>query len=163
MMRSLLLVLALAACGKSDKPKPEAHDNVIAPRALEGLAFDLPDQWTKTYDTDHDAWNIASADAATKVLIERADERYVASPDAYMHHVSQQWPGKLVTIESRKNVKGGFAMTLGIFTGEKDPNPQHATVVVRELGSRWYRCISEGADSEEIREQVLALCRSVRL
>jgi len=163
MTRSVLLLFALAACGKSDKAKPEAKDNVVAPRALETVAFDLPDKWTSSYDKDTDAWQVASADAQTTVRIERADERYVASPDAYMHHVAQKWQGKLVTIEARTNVKSGFAMTLGIFTGEKDPNPQHATVVVRELGSRWYRCLSEGADSEEIRDQVIALCRSVRL
>jgi hypothetical protein len=162
-MRRLLVALALVACSKTDKATSKGSGTEIKSRALADVELALPDGWTKTYEPDSDAWQLASADAKTMVRVERADERFVASPDAYMHHIAPRWKPKLVTIEERKNVKSGFAMMLGIFASENDPNPLHATVVVRELGGAWYRCLSEGTDDEGIREQIIAVCRSVRL
>jgi hypothetical protein len=147
------LVLALIACGKSERPTAESKP-AIESHALAAAELELPDGWTKTYEPATDTWHVASPQAKTTVRVEHADARYVASPDAYAHHLAQ---GKQVTIDQRKNVKSGFAMTLRI------DGARAATVVVRELGSAWYRCISETAEDDATREQVIALCRSVRL
>jgi hypothetical protein len=147
------LVLALIACGKSDKPAAESKP-AIESHALAAAELELPDGWTKAYEPTTDTWQLASQDAKITVRVEHADARYVASPDAYAHHLAH---GRPVTIEQRKNVNSGFAMTLRI------DGVRAATVVVRELGSAWYRCSSETADDDATREQVIALCRSVRL
>jgi hypothetical protein len=157
----LVLVIALAACGK-DK-QAGSGGTVVQSRVLESATFALPEGWTSTYEPDHDAWRFASTD--TTIRLERADERYVASPDAYMQHIgSRLGKGRLVTIEFREPVgKTGFAMTLAGFTRENDPKPTRTTLVVRQLGKAWYDCHAEGIDDDALREQVMALCRSVRL
>jgi hypothetical protein len=159
-MRSCVVVLVLLA---SCKEAPKETGTVVKPSVFADVAFEMPPDWTKTYDKDTDAWQLATADAKTTVRIERADERYVASPDAYMEHLAPRWKGKLVTIEDRDQIRrSGFAMTLGIFAGENDENPIRSTVAVGKLGAVWYRCMSEGAYDDTIRMQVTALCRSVR-
>jgi hypothetical protein len=156
-MRSALVLVALLAC-KSDKP--EDKSNIVAPHVFSDVSFDLPQGWTSSYVEAEDAWQLTSG--ATTVRLERADERYVASPDAYMNHLTPRWKGKLVTIEDRKSVRSaGFAMTLGIYTGEKDTHPERITVVAGKLGTVWYRCISNSIDDEAIRLEVIAMCRSV--
>jgi hypothetical protein len=157
MMRSIALAALAAAC----KDKPKETGTVIKPAAFADLSFEAPDGWSSHYDKDTDALQLASADGKTTVRIERADERYVASPDAYMQHLAPHWPGKLVTIEDRENSGSGFELTLGIYNGEGDRNPLHSTVVVRKLGAIWFRCMSEGAYDETIRTSVIQLCRSV--
>lgn len=159
----LVVVIALAACSK-DK-QAGSGGTVVQSRALEGATFALPAGWTSSYEPDHDAWRFAAADATTAIRLERADERYVASPDAYMQHIgSRLGKDRLVTIEFREAVgKTGFAMTLAGFRGENDPKPTRTTLVVRQLGKAWYDCHAEGIDDDALREQVMALCRSVRL
>ncbi|HEY5925353.1 MAG TPA: hypothetical protein VIV11_26900 [Kofleriaceae bacterium] len=158
----LVLVLGLVAC-KSDSAKAkEGSANVITSRVLEDVTFSLPDGWTTSYEEDTDTRQFASSDGKA-VRLERADERYVASPDAFMRHLEPRFKGKLMTIERRKNVSSGFAVVLAIFASAKDSEPVRATFVVRELGSAWYSCWSEGTDDEAAQDQVIALCRSVRL
>ena len=149
MRRALLLLLALAAC-KGDESKPTGK--VIESRVLEGATFALPQGWTSTYGKD-DAWQFASADPATTVRLERTDERYVKS----------RFGNRLVTIEQREYVGKGFVITLAAFKGDKDPSPQRTTFVVRPLGKAWFSCHAEGLEDEPRRNEVIALCRSVRL
>ena len=161
---ALALLCVLAACSKSDDAKAkEGSANVVASRLLADVSAMLPDGWTTTYEPETDTRTFASPDGKT-VVLERADERYVASPDAYMRHLEARlFKGKLVTIERRKNVNSGFAMVLAIFAGSKDSQAVRATFVVRELGSVWYSCHGESTDDEAAQDQVMALCRSVRL
>ena len=158
-MKRAAIILALCACSKHE-PKTD-ESTVVKPHVFADIYTWPPDGWTSSYDNDADTWHYASPDGLTKVLLERADERYVASPDAYMHHLEPRWPGKLVTIEQREHVAGGFVLTLGVFAGQNDPHPLHATFVVRKLGKVWYRCFAEGTEDEAVRNQVIAVCRSV--
>jgi hypothetical protein len=157
--RTLLLLLALAAC-KGDEAKPTG--TVIASRMLEDATFTLPQGWTSTYGKD-DAWQFASPDARTTVRFERTDERYVASPDAFMEHVAPRYGNRLVTIEQREHSGKGFAITLAAFAGEKDTHPQRTTFVVRPLGKAWFSCHADGLEDEAPRNEVIWLCRSVRI
>jgi hypothetical protein len=160
---SSALGLAFAACGTDDRaPRKQGSSTMVPSRALADLA--IPDGWTASYDKDADAWQIVSNYTPTMVRIERADERYVASPDAYMHHLAPKWgTTKLVTIEDRQHVNGGFAMTLAVFASKDDPKPMRATYVVRQLRKVWYRCYAEGVDDDSLRAQVIELCRSVHV
>lgn len=164
-MRHAVLFLALAACGNRDRTSDEGSGTIVASRALADLQLALPEGWTKTYEPSTDAWQLASGDARTAVRIERTDERYVASPDAYMQLVAARWgKDKLVTIEDREQLgRSGFALTLAVFAGEADPQPMRTTHVVRKHGKLWYRCFAEGVDDQALRTQVVALCRSIRL
>jgi hypothetical protein len=155
-MRSALLLLALACCAKSeDKPV----GTVVASRVLQDATFDLPQGWTSTYGQD-DAWQFTSP-TGTKVRFERTDERYIASPDAFMEHVAPK--NQLVTIEQREHSGKGFAITLARFANEKDEHPQRSTYVVRPLGKAWYACHADGLDEEARRNEVIELCRSLRI
>ncbi len=155
-MRNVLLLVALVACGK-DKQEG-AGGTVVQSRMLEGATFALPQGWTSTYGAD-DTWQFASSDGRT-VRLERTDERYVASPDAFLQHVA---PNPLATIEQREHAGKGFAITIAIFASEKDANPKRTTYVVRPLGKAWFSCHAEGLDDETLRNEVIALCRSVRI
>jgi hypothetical protein len=157
----LVAVVALGACSSESKPE---QGTVVASRALADLDATLPDGWTKTYDATADAWDIASGDGATKARVERTDERYVQSPDAYMQFVAKTWgPGRLVTIEERELMgTSGFVVNLAAFKGDSDPAPLRASHVVRKHGKLWYRCFTESGD-ESRREMVNELCRSIRL
>ncbi len=158
-MRNTLALVALLACGKANQEG--SGGTVVQSRVLEGATFALPQGWTSSYGTD-DTWRFASPDARTTVLFERTDERYIASPDAFMQHVALRYKGKLVTIEQREHAGKGFAITLAIFAGEHDPHPQRTTFVVRPLGKAWFSCHADGLDDEALRNDVIALCRSVR-
>jgi len=159
-MKRAAIVIALCACSKHDTSGDQSA--IVKPQVFADISMSVPDGWTSSYDKDTDAWHVVSVDARTTVQLERADERFVASPDAYMHHLEPRWPGKLVTIEQREHVAGGFVITLGVFAGANDPHAQHATYVVRKLGKVWYRCFADGTEDEPLRNQVIALCRSVR-
>ena len=161
-MRRALVVCALLALGACSKDKPEDRGTVVQSRVLESATFDLPPGWTSSYGND-DSWQFASPDTQTTVRFERTDERYVASPDAFMQHVAPRYgKDKLVTIEQREHSGKGFAITLAIFKGENDPKPQRTTFVVRPLSKAWYSCHADGLDEEAARNEVIALCRSVR-
>ncbi|HEY5945252.1 MAG TPA: hypothetical protein VIV40_07170 [Kofleriaceae bacterium] len=165
MMRSAFVLLVLVIAGACSKTEQKETGTVIAPRMLESATFELPQGWTSAYGKD-DAWQFASADARTKVRFERTDERFIASPDAFMQHVAPRYgKDKLVTIEQRDHSGKGFAITLAVFAGESDPQPQHTTFVVRPLGKVWFSCYADGLglEDEPLRNQVVALCRSVRL
>ena len=159
MTRSWLLVVAFAAC-KGDEAKPTS--TVVESRVLESATFTLPEGWTSAYGKD-DTWQFASADGATKVRIERTDERFVASPDAFMQHVQSRYGSRIVTIEEREYVGKGFTITLAAFAGDNDPNPQRTTFVVRPLGKAWFSCHADGLNDEDSRFTVINVCRSVRL
>lgn len=160
-----VLAIVLGACGNRDGSSTrEGSGTTVAARAFADVRIAVPQGWTSQYEQGEDAWQVVSADRRAVVRIARADERYVASPDAYMNHLTPRWgKDKLVTILDRRHLGSGFVLTVGVFVGEADPNPLSATYVVRKLGKLWYQCHVENVDDEALREQVIALCRSVRL
>ena len=159
-MRSVALsLLLLFGCSKD---KGADQSNVVAPRAFADVQLTLGEGWGSTYDAATDTRHLVGP-GGTEVQLQQADERFVASPDAYMNHLSPRWKGKLVTIEDRASVRSsGFALKLGVYTGENDPAPLHVTVVVGKLGRIWYHCIGEAIEDDAIHQQVIAMCRSVR-
>lgn len=160
-----VLAAVFGACGKRDDSSPrEGSGTTVAARAFADVRIAVPPGWTSQYEQAADAWQVVSADRRATVRIERADERYVASPDAYLNHLTPRWgKDKLVTILDRRHIGSGFVLTVGVFAGDDDPNPLSATYVVRKLGKLWYQCQVESVEDEALREQVIALCRSVRL
>ena len=175
MTRELALAIALAACGTHDAAsardeakQPGASGAEQAHQTLAALAIALPQGWSARYDKPHDGWLVAAppgADGrATTVHIERAATWSVASPDAFLHHRLKGWPPDTTAdIESRAGVRGGFAMTVAV-KGPGDPAPpRRETYVVRQLGNIWYQCLSESVPDDPTRDQVIALCSSLKL
>ena len=167
-----LLTLALVACtSKSDaplrsesKPAPKAEQT----HKIDKLQMTVPDGWTATYDADGDKWLFESpklADGRTaNARIERAPESAVASPDAYLAQLRRVWDaGTTAELEKRESVKGGFAMTLVVKPAADPAHPKRETYVIRELGSVWYQCLSEWIPDDATRDQVMALCKSLKL
>jgi hypothetical protein len=42
-------------------------------------------------------------------------------------------------------------------------HPKRETYVVRQLGSVWYQCLSESVPDDAIRDQLVGLCKSLKL
>jgi hypothetical protein len=158
----MVAVAALAlACSKKDSDG-QGSGTVVKASVLADLVMTLPQGWTSAYDGNTDAWSVTGPGVAAH--IERADERYVASPDAYMQHLAPRWGKKLVTIEQREQAgSSGFAITLAVFAAQNDPHPLRSTHMVRKLQRVYVDCNADGIDDEALREQLLTLCRSVRL
>jgi hypothetical protein len=166
--RDWLVLLALGACGTHDttttKQDPAAPVKPAAPppRTLDTLQMQVPDGWQATYDKASDAWLFATPSATAR--IERADPHVVASPDAYLHARREHWPtGTTADFEKRESVKGGFAMTVSVKPAADPAHPRRETYVVRELGSVYYECISEAVPDDATRDQLVALCKSLKL
>jgi hypothetical protein len=161
-LRVIAVVAALGACGKGSSSSDQGTE--IQPAAFAGAQMNLPPGWTATYDDKADTWNVVLPGGTKTVRLERADERHVASPDAYMQHVTPSFgKGKLVTIEQRETVSNGFAITLAAYAGDKDPAPMRTTYVVKKLGRIWYTCHVDGVEDDTLRREVISMCRSVRL
>jgi hypothetical protein len=100
----------------------------------------------------------------TTVRLDRADERYVASPDSYLVHLKKGWDeGTTASIDSRATVKDGFAMTITVKPAVDPDHPKRETHVIRQLGNVWYQCLSEWIPDDATRDQLLALCKSLKL
>lgn len=166
--RDWLVLLALVACGNHDttttKQDPAAPVKPAPPppRALDTLQMQVPDGWRATYDKAADAWLFTTPTAAAR--IDRADPHMVASPDAYLAARRKRWPeGTTADFEKRESVKGGFAMTVSVKPPADPTHPRRETYVVRELGSVYYECISESVPDDTTRDQLVALCKSLKL
>ena len=158
----IAVVVLLVACSDKSSNTPNAGTE-IASSVLADVKMSLPEGWTSTYDKAADAWDVTIADGVTKVRIERADERHVASPDAYMQHVTPRFgKNKLVTIEEREQLSSGFVVTLAAYAGDNDPAPMRTTFVVRKLGEIWLTCHVDNVEDDTLRRQVIYMCRSVR-
>ena len=185
-MRRLALAIALLACDSGTQDAPTRDDvkppspalarrertnpppPVQRPKTIDLLSMNPPVGWTSQYDRDSDTWLFTTppnADGRTaNARIEHADPSAVASPDAYLHKRLSSWgEGTKAEIEKRESVKDGFAMTV-VVKPAADPNrARRETYVLRELGSVWYQCVSESVPDVVIRDQLVALCKSIRL
>jgi hypothetical protein len=159
--QNIAIVTLLVACSDKSSDKPHAGTE-IASSVLADVAISLPEGWTSAYNKGADAWDVALPDGK-KIRIERADERHVASPDAYMQHVTPRFgKNKLVTIEEREQLSSGFAVTLAAYAGDNDPAPLRTTFVVKKLGEIWITCHVDNVEDDTLRRQVIYMCRSVR-
>jgi hypothetical protein len=179
------LALALAACGKADAPPtkgeakpatappPSPMSPTAPPSAQEAhkiatLQMAVPDGWTAKYDAEWDKWLFETppiADGRTaSARIERAPARAVASPEAYLAHRIRYWDhGAKATIVKRERVKDGFAMTVELRPAADPDHPKLETYVIRQLGNVWYQCMSEWIPDDAIRDQLVGLCKSLKL
>jgi hypothetical protein len=178
MRRLASVALALVACGKSDappqreaKPAPAPMSPTAPPSAehkIDKLQMAVPDGWTAKYDAEWDKWLFETPpipDGRTaSARIERAPARAVASPEAYLAHRIRYWDhGAKATIEKRESVKDGFAMTVLLRPAADPDHPKRETYVIRQLGNVWYQCMSEWIPDDAIRDQLVALCKSLKL
>lgn len=170
----IIALVALAACGKDaaparDTPKsaePTVVDDKL--RKLETVELAVPEGWTAKYDAASDKWlfeTAPSADGRTATArIERAPATWVASPDAYLAQRKRyDLPGAKAEIEKREGVKDGFAMTVMVTPAKEPEHPRRETYVVRQLGSAWYQCVSEWVPDDGFRDQLVGLCKSIKL
>jgi hypothetical protein len=169
---ALTLALALVACGKSEtatkqqpKPAPEPRQE---PMKIDKLQMTVPDGWTAKYDAEWDKWLFETTPIpdgrTTSARIERAAPNAVASPEAYLAQRLKYWDaGTKAEIESRAGVKDGFAMTVVVRPAVDPERPKRETYVVRQFGNVWYQCMSEWIPDDAIRDQLLALCKSLKL
>lgn len=172
-MRSLVLVAALVACGKQDDaPKRTEAKPPVAqqkPQRLEYLTMTLPESWSARYDADDDTWLLGAPPLpdgrSANARIERAPASAVASPEAFLHRrLTRYWdPGTTAEIESRAGVKDGFSMTVVVKAAGHRDQPRRETYVVRQLGNVWYECLSEWIPDDATRDQLLAVCKSMKL
>jgi hypothetical protein len=89
---------------------------------------------------------------------------WVASPDAYVAQLRKHWDeGTKAVFESRQGVKDGFAMTIVVTPARCPCSPKRETFVVRQLGNVWYQCSAEWITDDAMRDQLVALCKSVKL
>jgi hypothetical protein len=169
-----IALVVIAACGKDsapahDTPKPAAPAPVDEKlRKLEKVELAVPEGWTAKYDAASDKWLFETSPTAegrtATARIERAPATWVASPDAYLAQRKRyDLPGAKAEIEKREGVKDGFALTVRV-TPAKDPDqPRRETYVVRQLGSAWYQCVSEWVPDDAFRDQLVGLCKSLKL
>lgn len=172
-MRWLVVVVGLAACSspKRDDQKEAPAPAPVAeqkPQTIEHLQMAVPEGWTAAYDAEWDKWLFDTppiADGRTaNARIERADPHAVASPDAYLAQRLKYWDqGTTAEIEKREGVKDGFAMTVVVKPAVDPAHPKRETYVVRQLGNVWYQCMSEWIPDDAIRDQLVALCKSLKL
>lgn len=172
----LLLLAALIACNNHDDAAAPNREPAAKPAAkparppqkLDTLTMAVPDGWKAEYDKDGDKWLFTTPpipDGRTaNARIERADNRAVASPDAYLHKRLEYWDkGTTAEIEKRESVKDGFAMTVTVKPAVDPAHPKREMYVVRQLGNVWYQCMSEWVPDDAMRDQLLALCKSLKL
>jgi hypothetical protein len=176
MMRSRWLLIALVACGKSDAP-PKRNESAapstarhvpVDERKIDKLEMTAPTGWTSSYDGDVDTMRFAATTADGRTAharVERAPATWVASPDAY---VAQRKrfdlpPNTKIDIEKREGVKDGFALTVLVTTPKDPEHPTRESYVVRQLGSAWYQCVSDSVPDDAFRDQLVALCKSLKL
>jgi hypothetical protein len=167
-MKYLALAL-LVACGKDATKHDEPTAEPTAPRVpaherkTNKLTMTVPAGWTSTYDAETDVMRFEAAGAHAR--IERAPATWVASPDAYIAQRKRYDlpPNTKVDIEKREGVKDGFALTVVVTTPKEPDHPTRETYVVRQLGSAWFQCVSSSVPDDEFRDQLVALCKSLKL
>ncbi|HEY5945253.1 MAG TPA: hypothetical protein VIV40_07175 [Kofleriaceae bacterium] len=169
---TIVLGLVIVACGKSDAPREQPQATPPEPVAEQGpqklakLHMEVPQGWTSRYDAASDKWLLeTTADGRTaNARIERAPLAWVASPDAYLaQRLKYGYPGTTAKFEKREGVKDGFAMSVTVTAAADPDHPTRETYCVRQLGSAWYQAASESVPDETTRDQLVALCKSIKL
>ena len=136
---TLALLVALAAC---EPPAPIRF--VQHAPTLATLRLRTPSDAHATYDVVLDRWVVASSRAFA--ILDPAPPAITASPDALRHAIEiEQHASAEITL--RESLSDGFAATLLLHAA----SVQRVTVVVREIGSRWIRCVGD-----------LELCKSLK-
>lgn len=132
-IRSALVLALSAAC------VPDAPERFVQhPPTLATLRLRIPSGSVATYDVVADRWLVGGAGAYAIVdVVPRAG---IAGPDALAHQLGMH-------VVARESLSDGFAATLT----EHAAAERRVTIVVRELGSRWVRCVGD-----------VALCKSLK-
>ncbi len=132
-IRSAVAFVALWAC------VPDAPERYVQhPPTLAALRLRLPAGAVATYDVPLDRWIVATATAYA--IADAAPSAAVASPDALAHMLGTK-------VVARESLSDGFTATLV----EHAAASQRVTVVVRQLGNQWLRCIGD-----------VSLCKSLK-
>jgi hypothetical protein len=174
---AVAVLAVLAACGKPETPakrEPTTTQPTTTPlnvdpadKKLATIEMVVPPGWTSKYDAAGDRWLLeANAPAgAASARIERAPATWVASPDAYLAQRKRYdlGPGTKAEFEKRESIKDGFAMTVLVTPPADRGPPRRETYAVRQLGSAWYQCVSDSVPDDAFRDQLVALCKSLKL
>ena len=132
-IRSVLALAALSAC------VPDAPERFVQhPPTLAALRLRLPVGAHASYDVALDRWIVATPTAYA--IADAAPTAAVASPDALAHMLG-------VKVVARESLSDGFTATLV----EHAAASQRVTIVVRQLGNQWLRCVGD-----------VALCKSLK-
>ena len=138
-IRSALALVAIGTCAVACVPDAPERFVQHAP-TLAGLRLRLRSgaSVVAAYDVNLDRWLVASGGVHS--IIDAAPRAGVAGPDALAHHVGMQ-------VVARESLSDGFTATLV----EHAAAERRVTIVVRELGSLWLRCVGD-----------VALCKSLK-
>src|SRR5688572_4825110 len=169
-MRSSIVLLVLVGCGKQDEAPKQTQKEPASPArpklTVKTWRMELPPGWTSKYDASDDMWLFTTPyteGERSNARFERAPREAVAGPDAYLHYKLGHWDkGTTAEFEKREAIRDGFAMTV-VVKPAVDPNhPHRETFVVREIGNVWFQCRSEWIVDDAMRDQLLALCKSIK-
>jgi hypothetical protein len=124
-IRNALAVIALTACVPDAPARYVQHAPTLA-----ALRLRLPVGAHATYDVVVDRWVVATPTAYA--ITDAAPPAGVASPDALAHVIGMR-------VVARESLSDGFMATLV----EHAAAPQRVTIVVRQLGNQWLRCVGD--------------------
>lgn len=151
MRTSFALVFVVPGLVACEPPAPtHKREKYVEHKRVADLTMALPPGFAAHYNAITDSWRFESP--ATSVVFERTSEESMLSPEALRQalHVDAQ-------IETRAGLDDGFATTFVMKdTGTRD------VYVVRQISNHdWFRCVSR-VPSDDLRDQVLALCKSLK-
>lgn len=167
--------MVLVACGgkKDDEKKDDAKKQappakVFEKHKIDGVRMKVPEGWKAEYDAGDDKWRFTSPPIPDGrmlgVILERTPPESTAAPEALRHYLETKlWDkGTTAEIEKREALSDGFAATLLVKSVVDPDHPTREVYVIKELGSEWFRCFANWVDSDATRDQVLALCKSIK-
>lgn len=129
--RTSVFALALAVGCEGRPPKRFVQH---AP-ALAALRLRIPADAAIAYDLVLDRWFVCTP--RELAILDVAPAGAVASPDA-LRHVIEVERRTTAVVETRESLSDGFATTIAVGAGA----PVRVTVIVRQLGNQWVRCVS---------------------
>ncbi len=136
---SVLALILAAACEGKPPERFVQHAPVLA-----ALRLRVPVDAVTAYEVVLDRWYIATP--SDLAIVDVPPAAALASPDA-LRHVLEVERRTTASIESRESLSDGYATTIVVHAAASE----RVTVVVRQLGNRWVRCIGP-----------LQLCKSLK-
>jgi hypothetical protein len=167
---SFAIAMMLVACGgnKDDANKQRPPAKVAEKHTVDAVRMHVPEGWKAEYDAGNDTWRFTSPPIQDRrtisVILERTPPQTTAAPEALRHYLeTKSWAkGTTAEIEKREALSDGFAAILLVKSAADPVHPTRQVYVIKELGSEWFRCFSTSVDDDAMRDQVLALCKSIK-
>ena len=130
-------------------------------RALDTLAFEIPDGWTAERD-ESGQWNFEGNGVAAR--LNRAPENVPTTASGYLEYkVEWCWdPGTTADLVDNQSRPGGFGATMLVRYAENPDSPRLAYHAVWTVDGVRLRCEADRVPDESVRDEIAALCGSAR-